>query len=208
MTGWFGGVGYRLLPVIAGLAFSACIWFLSTMTGYAIGSTVKKSDLIGYSIDARWDDRQLVASFRNGKLQRTKWENSSLINQFYFSKKGRIFHRRTAQYGDQKKIFEGIRDVNDSFDWSSNGEITNTRWMTHPGTEDRANTVIIMKLNVINEGGRFSCRIHHTLAKMRGGKDYVGIGRSGDTRIIKKYRGKQTYCRVTKGNVFKGEVGP
>ncbi len=198
---------WRAFLICVGVVYSLA-WLLSTMTGHAIGSPAKKSDLIGYSIDARWEDRKLVASFRNEKLQRTKWENASLINQFYISKMGRIFHRRTQIYSNQIVKIERIRQVSDSFHWSSNGELTNKRWMTHPGTEDRANTVMIMKLSIINEGGRFSCRIHHTLAKMRGGKDYVGIGRSGDTRIIKKYRGKQKYCRVTKGNVFKGEVGP
>ena len=120
MTGWFGGVGYRLLPVITGLAFSACV-SLPTLA-----AEINISNLRGYSIEAEWMyNGRVTLVEKYGKRKRFN-EISHHNEKVYISKTGRMFHRQHWNGGSRR--YRGISDSirsgrGENFKWDSNSTL-------------------------------------------------------------------------------------
>jgi len=86
MTRWFGGVKYRLLPVIASLAFSVCVSFPT------LAAEINLSDLRGYSIESEW-----IANRRITRVETSGQINVSgavfvLLTRYISQKSGASFN--------------------------------------------------------------------------------------------------------------------
>ena len=203
MTGWIGGVEYRLLPVFAGLAF------FTFVPRPASAAEISLSDLRGYSIEAEWFvNSRSISVGKSGERQRTKNDNR-YVDKIYISKTVKIFHRRIGYCGSCTKPewnFDFFRSGrSQGFKWANS---TFVHTAIPSADKERTTYVQIDRIALSQSNGSYSCSVTTSLALQKGEKQYIKYEPSGLYRIIQIFRSRQKSCRVFKGNVLKGEVGP
>lgn len=205
MAGWFRGVGYRLLPVLTGVAF------ITFEPRPALAAEISLSDLHGYSIEAEWIMYKRVTD--SGKYGQGKPYNYSnrVVDQIYISKTGRSFHRQRGytRSSGAKPAWGGefVRSRgSERLRWGSNSTLVKT---SIPSDDKKRTTYVrITRIAFSQSDGSYSCSVKTSLALQKGEKQYKQYEPSGRYDIIHSFKAKQKSCRVFKGNVFKGEVGP
>ncbi len=186
--------------------------FCSLCTGVSANAAeIKLSDLRGYSIDAEWIyNRRYTRVETSGQRKRSN-SSKRFVDKIYISKTGRIFHRRQL-YPDttsRKPLwsYDNIRGRrSESFEWGPSSTFIHRSIPSDD--KERTNYTRIVRIALSKSNGSYSCSVRASLALQKGKKQFKQYEPSGRYTIIHSYKARQKSCRVYKGNVFKGEVGP
>ncbi len=185
--------------------------FSSLCTGQpANAAEINLSDLRGYSIDAEWINFRRYTRVETWGKRKRITASLRFVQKIYISKTGRIFHRRQLYDNSSSKPVYSSDKIRSGrgeyFEWGPNSTFVRRGI---PGDEKNRTTYIrIVRIALSQSNGSYSCSVKASFALKKGEKQYIIYEPSGQYRIFHSFKARQKSCRVFKGNVFKGEVGP
>jgi len=187
------------------------VLFCSLSAGFSANAEeISLSSLLGYSINAEWIANSKHTWVETSGQKRLAGGPVRFVDKLYISNNGRIFHRRQLYYLDRTKpifSYDNIRSGRgETFRLDANSTFVHTSIPSDD--KERTNYTRIVKIALSQSDGSYSCSVKASLALQKGEKQYLNYEPSGRYRIIHSFKSRQKSCRVFKGNVFKGEVGP